>query len=349
MTVVKNVEFQVGRTGALTPVARLEPIFVGGVTVSNATLHNMHEIERKDVRIGDTVIVRRAGDVIPEVVKVVPEHRPKRSRKVRLPDKCPVCGSDVELTESEAVARCVGGLYCAAQRKEALRHFASRKAMDIEGLGEKLIDQLVDADLVRTPADLYGLTQEQVAGLERMAEKSAANVMAALDKSKRTTLPRFLYALGIREVGETTSQALAQYFLSLPPMMAATEEELVAVPDVGPIVAAHVKRFFQEKHNQQVIAELLDRGIYWPTVEAPKTKQDSPLQGKTVVLTGTLAAMTRDEAAEQLRAHGAKVTTSVSKSTDLVIAGTKAGSKLRKAEELGIEVWEEPDLLAVLD
>jgi len=348
MTVVKNVEFQVGRTGALTPVARLEPVFVGGVTVSNATLHNMDEVERKDVRIGDTVIVRRAGDVIPEVVKVLPEYRRKGARRVRLPAHCPVCGSNVERTESEAVARCVGGLICGAQRKESLRHFASRKAMDIEGLGEKLIDQLVEADLVRTPADLYGLSKEQIAGLERMAEKSAANVLDALERSKLTTLPRFLFALGIREVGETTSQALAEYFQSLPAIMKASEEELVAVPDVGPVVAAHVRRFFQEKHNQKVIAELLDRGIHWPSVKSAAVGENLPLKGKTVVLTGTLSEMTRDEAKDRLRALGAVVTSSVSKSTDLVIAGSKAGSKLRKAEALDIEIWDEADFLAIL-
>jgi DNA ligase (NAD+) len=243
----------------------------------------------------------------------------------------------------------VGGLYCAAQRKEALRHFASRKAMDIEGVGEKLIDQLVDGGLVETPADLYKLTQEQIAGLERMAEKSAANILAALDKSKRTTLPRFLYALGIREVGETTSQALSQYFLSLPEIMAATEDELVAVPDVGPVVAAHVKRFFNERHNQDVISELLDHGVHWPEVDASSVKKDSPVKGKTVVLTGTLSAMTREEAAQHLRSLGAKVTGSVSKSTDLVIAGSNPGSKLRKADEFNVEVWGETEFLSILD
>ncbi len=348
MTVVKNVEFQVGRTGALTPVARLEPVFVGGVTVSNATLHNMDEVERKDVRLGDTVIVRRAGDVIPEVVKVLPDHRPKGARRVKLPRKCPVCGSAVERTEAEAVARCVGGLYCSAQRKEALQHFASRKAMNIDGLGAKLIDQLVDADLVRTPADLYGLALEQVAGLERMAEKSAANVLDALERSKQTTFPRFLYALGIREVGETTSQALASHFGSIAPLTAASEADLVSVPHVGPIVAGHVRNFFQEAHNQQVIADLIERGVHWPDAQAPVEKGDLPLDGKTVVLTGTLSAMTREEATARLRALGAKVTGSVSRSTDLVIAGENAGSKLKKAGELGIECWSEEQLLVLI-
>lgn len=344
LTIVQDVEFQVGRTGALTPVARLDPVFVGGVTVSNATLHNMDEIKRKDVRIGDTVIVRRAGDVIPEVVKVLKERRPPRAKRVRLPRRCPVCRSDVIRAESEAVARCVGGLYCPAQRKEALRHFASRTAMDIEGLGSKLVDQLVDEDLVENPAELYELSVEQFEALDRMGEKSAANVVAALQKSKETTLPRFLYALGIREVGEATALALAQHFPSLGDLMEAEEETLIAVPDVGPIVAAHVRAFFQENHNRQVIQKLRDHGVRWPAPEPRAAAANSIVSGKTIVLTGTLESMTRDQAKARLTALGAKVTGSVSKSTDLVIAGASAGSKLRKAEEYGVEVWSEDEL-----
>ena len=348
LTVVRDIEFQVGRTGALTPVARLDPVFVGGVTVSNATLHNMDEIKRKGVRIGDTVIVRRAGDVIPEVVRVLRERRPPRTKGVRLPRRCPVCKSDVVRAESEAVARCVGGLYCPAQRKQALRHFASRTAMDIEGLGSKLVDQLVDEGLVENPADLYKLSEQQFEALDRMGAKSAANVVAALEKSKETTLARFLYALGIREVGEATALSLAQHFASLDELMIAEQEALIDVPDVGPIVAAHVRAFFQEDHNRQVIQELRDHGVRWLSPEPRATVEDSVVSGKTVVLTGTLESMTRDEAKARLTALGAKVTGSVSKSTDLVIAGSSAGSKLRKAEEYGVEIWSEDELMARL-
>jgi DNA ligase (NAD+) len=348
LTVVRDIEFQVGRTGALTPVARLDPVFVGGVTVSNATLHNMDEIKRKDVRVGDTVIVRRAGDVIPEVVSVLKERRPPRTKSVRLPRRCPICKSDVVRAESEAVARCVGGLYCAAQRKESLRHFASRKAMDIEGLGSKLIEQLVDEDLVKNPAELYGLSREQLEALERMGVKSSANVVAALEKSKETTLPRFLYALGIREVGEATALSLAEHFASLEDLMEAEEEVLTEVSDVGPIVAAHVRAFFREDHNRQVIQALRDHGVRWPSQEPRAASTESIVSGKTVVVTGTLESMTRDQAKARLTALGAKVTGSVSKSTDLVVAGASAGSKLRKAEEYGIEVWSEDELLARL-
>lgn len=345
LTVVQDVEFQVGRTGALTPVARLDPVFVGGVTVSNATLHNMDEIKRKDVRIGDTVIVRRAGDVIPEVVKVLKERRPPRAKGVRLPRRCPVCKSDVVRAESEAVARCVGGLYCPAQRKEALRHFASRTAMDVEGLGSKLVDQLVDQALVENPADLYRLSEDQFKALDRMGAKSAANAVAALEKSKETTLPRFLYALGIREVGEATALALAQHFASLDDLMQADEEALTEVPDVGPIVAAHVRAFFQEDHNRQVIQKLCDRGVRWPAQEPHADAADSLVSGKSIVLTGTLESMTREQAKARLSALGAKVTGSVSKSTDLVIAGASAGSKLRRAEEYGVEIWSEDEFI----
>jgi len=347
LTVIEKIEFQVGRTGALTPVARLEPVFVSGVTVSNATLHNMDEIERKDVRVGDTVIIRRAGDVIPEVVSVVKERRRGRPRKVRLPSSCPVCGSDVVRAESEAVARCVGGLFCAAQRKEAIRHFASRGAMDIEGLGGKLIEQLVDLRVVQNPADLYGLSQEQLEELDRIGEKSASNLIAALEKSKETTLSKFLYALGIRGVGEATALALAQHFGSLVQLMHANEETLTVVPDVGPIVAAHVSAFFQEDHNREVIAQLLESGVHWPDPPKIAAAEVSILSGKTVVLTGTLRSMTRDEAKARLLALGAKVTGSVSKATDLVIAGESPGSKLVKAEDYGVEVWAEDDFLRV--
>ena len=347
LTVVKDVEFQVGRTGALTPVARLEPVFVGGVTVSNATLHNVDDLHRKDVRIGDTVIVRRAGDVIPEIVKVVLDRRPDNARVVKMPKRCPVCGSDVVRTEGEAVTRCVGGLFCAAQRKEAIRHFASRRAMDIEGFGEKLVEQLVDRGLVRTVADVYDLTADQLTELERMGEKSAGNLMAALEASKSTTLPRFLYALGIREVGEATALTLANYFPSLDALLSANEEELQEVPDIGPVVAASIHAFFAEKHNRAVIKKLLSKGIRWPT-PARVAPTVSPFSGKTVVITGTLSTMSRDEAKARLIALGAKVSGSVSKKTDLVIVGENPGSKLAKAKELHTEICPEPEFLGLL-
>ena len=344
LTLVRAIEFQVGRTGALTPVARLEPVFVGGVTVSNATLHNIDELNRKDVRVGDTVFVRRAGDVIPEVVKVLPERRKKGARRVKLPARCPVCGSQVVRVEGEAVARCAGGLYCRAQRKEALRHFASRRALDIEGLGTKVIDQLVEADLVQNPGDLYELTQEQVAGLERLAEKSAANLVASIERSKSTTLPRFLYALGIREVGEATAGSLAACFGSLDALIEATVEELQDAPDVGPVVAANIRAFFAEPHNQHVIAHLLAKGVHWPET-APKKITSGPLAGKVVVLTGALKSMTRDEAKAKLQSLGAKVTNSVSKKTDFVILGENPGSKAEKAEQLAIAMLSEKEFL----
>ena len=347
LTVVENVEFQVGRTGALTPVARLEPVFVGGVTVSNVTLHNIDDLHRKDVRIGDTVVVRRAGDVIPEIVQVVEARRPAKTRIVRLPKKCPVCRSDVLRVEGEAIARCVGGLFCAAQRKESLRHFASRKAMDINGLGSKLISQLVDADLVRTPADLYMLDADKLGQLERMGDKSIQNLLDALEKSKRTTLARFLYALGIREVGETTAAALAQHFGNLEQLRQASEEDLIEVPDVGPIVAAHIRAFFQEPHNDQVVDQLLHHGIRWPT-EEKRARKSSPFYGKTVVITGTLSSMTRDEAKSLLISLGAKVTGSVSKKTDFVIVGSNPGSKAAKASRLGIAQIGEDEILPSL-
>ena len=341
-TMVQEIEFQVGRTGALTPVARLNPVFVGGVTVSNATLHNIDELQRKDVRVGDTVIVRRAGDVIPEVVSVVKRKRPKKTRIVKLPSSCPVCGSDVVRAEGEAVARCSGGLYCAAQRREALKHFASRKAMDIEGLGEKLIDQLIGNDLVHTPADLYTLSVEQISGLERMAEKSAENIVDALEKSKATTFARFLYALGIREVGEATAMSLANAFGSLEELMGSDEETLQGIQDIGPVVATHIQSFFQQLHNKEIIDQLIGNGITWKTGKKKKSVPQS-LAGKTFVLTGTLSSMTRNEAKERLQERGAKVTGTVSKKTNYLVAGDNAGSKLTKAQELGVEVISEEE------
>jgi len=348
-TVVREVEFQVGRTGALTPVARLEPVFVGGVTVSNATLHNMDEVERKDVRIGDTVVIRRAGDVIPEIVKVILEKRPKSARKVKLPLQCPVCGSEVERVEGEAVARCTGGLFCPAQRKEALRHFAARRALDIEGLGSKIIDQLVDGGLVNSPADLYSLTLEQIAGLERMAEKSAQNLLDALAKSKSTTLARFLYALGIRDVGESTAAALAAYFGKIDALLEADEAAIQEVPDVGPIVAAHVHHFFQQPQNRAVIDGLRQRGVHWPAQQRRAAASEGALNGKTFVLTGSLDSMSRDQAADRIAALGGKVSGSVSKKTAYVVAGADPGSKLAKAQELGVTVLDEAGFLKLLE
>ncbi|MEE4282631.1 MAG: NAD-dependent DNA ligase LigA, partial [Pseudomonadales bacterium] len=347
ITRVNEINFQVGRTGALTPVARLEPVFVGGVTVSNATLHNMDEVKRKDVRVGDQVIIRRAGDVIPEVVKVVPGSRQPGAQLIELPAQCPVCGSDVEHLEGEAVARCSGGLFCAAQRKESIKHFASRKAMDIDGLGDKLVEQLVDAGLIEHVNDLYSLTVEQIASLERMGEKSAANLVDALDKSKHTTLARFIYALGIREVGEATAQTLAQHFASLQAIQQADEETLQQVEDVGPVVASHIVRFFKQPHNLQVIDALLQAGIHWDEVEVTPPQQQT-LQGQTFVLTGTLSEMSRDEAKKALQARGAKVTGSVSKKTSYVVVGDSPGSKAAKAEQLGVEMLDEAGLMKLL-
>ncbi|HID46788.1 MAG TPA: NAD-dependent DNA ligase LigA, partial [Chromatiaceae bacterium] len=334
LTVVKDVEFQVGRTGAVTPVARLEPVQVGGVIVSNATLHNMDEVQKKDVHIGDTVYVRRAGDVIPEIVRVLPERRPPDAKKVLLPKHCPVCGSDIIKPKGEAVARCTGGLFCPAQRKEAIKHFASRRAMDIEGLGDKLVEQLVDQELVHDPADLYNLTEKQLMSLERMGEKSAQNLLDALARSKETTLAHFLYALGIREVGEATSQTLARQFGSLDALEKATQEQLQETPDVGPVVAAHIAAFFRQPHNREVIEKLLEAGIRWPDVEAPP-EDARPLAGKTFVLTGSLSRP-RSEIKAELQELGAKVAGSVSKKTDYVVAGEAAGSKLARARELGV-------------
>jgi DNA ligase (NAD+) len=348
-TIVRGVEFQVGRTGALTPVARMDPVFVGGVTVSNATLHNMDEVRRKDVRIGDTVVIRRAGDVIPEVVKVILERRPQGAREVELPSKCPVCGSAVEREEGEAVARCTGGLYCPAQRKEALRHFASRHALDIDGLGTKLIDQLVEGGVVNNPADLYELTAERLAELDRMGEKSAENLVKALEQSKqKATLPRFLYALGIRDVGEATAAALANHFGSIKELQGATEEQIQEVPDVGPVVAAHVYKFFQEKHNRDVLAAL-SKHIQLKAQARKAASGEGPLAGKTFVLTGSLDSMSRDQASERIVELGGKVAGSVSKKTSYVVAGAEAGSKLAKAQELGVVVLDEKAFLELLN
>ena len=339
MTRLEGVDFQVGRTGALTPVARLQPVKVAGVIVSNATLHNMDEIQRKDVRIGDTVIVRRAGDVIPEVVRSVPSKRPADTKTIKLPTHCPECDSEVIRPDDEAVARCSGGLFCPAQRKEAIKHFASRKAMDIEGLGDKLVDQLVDRALIHTPADLYNLTLEQFADLDRMAEKSAQNLLDALEKSRQTTLPRFLFALGIREVGETTARSLAIFFGDITSLYQADIVYLQTVPDVGPIVAEHIVAFFHQPHNLEVIDALLAADIHWPAIERVAAGQQ-PLAGKSFVLTGTLSRP-RSVIKEQLQALGAKVAGSVSKKTDYVVAGADAGSKLVKAEKLGLEILDE--------
>jgi DNA ligase (NAD+) len=347
LTVLREVEFQVGRTGALTPVARLEPVFVGGVTVSNATLHNMDEVARKGVRIGDTVVVRRAGDVIPEVARVVPERRPKDSRDIVLPTRCPVCSSTVERDAEAAVARCTGGYRCSAQRKERLRHFASRRALDIEGVGEKLVDQLVEAGLVESPADLYTLSLETLSGLERMGPKSAENVIAALERSKSTTLARFLFALGIRDVGEATAAALAAHFGDLEALAQADVATVQQVPDIGPVIAAHVVEFFVDESNRRVIDRLRQAGVSWPSViKAENSPQ--PLAGMTFVLTGTLESMQREEAEDALRALGAKASGSVSKKTSYVVAGRDAGSKLRKAEELGVPVLDEDALKRIL-
>lgn len=347
ITKVVDIEVQVGRTGALTPVAKLEPVRIGGVTVTSASLFNQDEIDRLDVRIGDYVVVRRAGDVIPQIVSVVKSRRRGRLRKFHLPDKCPVCGSPTYRPPGEAVTYCTGGLYCPAQRKRALEHFASRRAMDIEGLGTKLIDQLVDKGLVKDPADLYQLTKEQLVALERMGPKSADNLLAQLEKSKATTLPRFLYALGIHDVGEVTAQTLAEHFGSLEALMAASEEDLMAVPDVGPAVAASIRQFFAQKHNREVIRRLREAGVHWPDI-TPRKPEELPLAGKTFVLTGALASMTRDEAKESLRRLGAKVSGSVSRKTDYVVVGEDPGSKADKARELGVTMLDEEAFLQLL-
>jgi DNA ligase (NAD+) len=350
MTFVRDVEFQVGRTGAITPVARLEPVQVAGVLVSNATLHNADEIERLGLRIGDCVVIRRAGDVIPQVVGVVESERPENTTEIVFPTHCPVCGSDVERVEGEAVARCTGGLICGAQRKEALKHFVSRRALDVDGMGDKIIDQLVEKEYVHTPADLFRLTAGKLTGLDRMGPKSAQNVVAALEKAKETTFARFLYALGIREVGEATAAGLAAHFVTLDALIAASIEDLQKVPDVGIVVATHTFNFFAEESNREVIRQLTEEaGVHWPAPVIIKAEEiDSPFAGKTVVLTGSLTIMSRDDAKARLVALGAKVAGSVSKKTDLVIAGEAAGSKLVKAQELGIDVIDEAEMIRLL-
>ena len=346
-TVLTGVEFQVGRTGAVTPVARLQPVFVGGVTVSNATLHNRDEINRLGIKIGDTVIVRRAGDVIPQIVQVVESKRPADARDILFPDHCPVCNSPVETVAGEAVARCSGGLVCAAQRKEAIKHFASRKAMNVEGLGDKLVEQLVDLGLVKNLADIYSLTREQLAAMERMGEKSADNILAALEFSKKTTLAKFIYALGIREIGEATARNLANYFGSLESLAAADQEVLQRVPDVGPVGAHFVAEFFEQESNRIAVAALRDAGIHWNNIEVA-SPEALPLVGLTYVLTGTLESLSRDDAKAHLLALGAKVAGSVSAKTNYVVAGPGAGSKLAKAEELGLTIMDEAALIELL-
>ncbi len=347
ITQLLDVEFQVGRTGAITPVARLEPVFVGGVTVSNATLHNGDEIARLGVKIGDTVIIRRAGDVIPQITQVVLERRPDDAKDIEFPATCPICDSHVERIEGEAVARCTGGLVCQAQRKQAIKHFASRKALDVDGLGDKIVDQLVDRELIKTPADLFILKQGHFESLERMGPKSAKNLVNALQDAKQTTLAKFLYSLGIREVGEATAQNLANHFLTLEKITQASVDALTEVSDVGEIVAKHVRGFFSEEHNMAVVNALVEQGIHWPELTAPSADAQ-PLAGLTYVLTGTLSELNRNDAKARLQALGAKVSGSVSAKTDALIAGEKAGSKLTKAQDLGIDVLTEADLIALL-
>lgn len=345
LTILKDVEFQVGRTGAITPVARLEPVQVAGVTVSNATLHNADEIERLKIRIGDTVIVRRAGDVIPQIIGIIEDRRPHNTAAIHFPHHCPVCGSDIERVEGEAVARCTGGLFCDAQRKEALKHFVSRRAMDIDGMGEKIIEQLVDKEYVKTPVDLFKVNKDILIKLDRMGEKSAQKLINAIEKGKSTTFARFLYALGIREVGESTAANLANHFTSLDELLHANIDTLKNIPDIGDIVANHIVNFFAEKHNQDVINTLItDIGIHWPT-PVQITPSETPLNGKTVVITGTLHSMSRDQAKQKLTQFGAKVSGSVSSKTDIVIVGDNAGSKLSKAQQLNISIIDEEEML----
>ena len=349
LTTVRAIEYQVGRTGAVTPVARLEPVFVGGATVSNATLHNYGELLRKDVRERDTVVVRRAGDVIPEVVRSLPDRRQGEPPVPPLPARCPECSSEVARPEDEAVARCTGGLICPAQRRQALMHFASRGGMDIEGLGEVLVGQLVDRDLAKNPADLYALSREQLNELERMADKSSENLLGAIAGSKSTTLARFLFALGIRDVGRVTAASLARHFGSLESLRDASEEALREVPDVGEIVARRVSEFFRHGENLRVIADLKGHGVNWPDTEASPAASTGPLRGKTLVLTGTLEGMTRDEARERIAGAGGRVTTSLSKKTDYLVAGANPGSKLAKARTLDVEVLEQPQFLEMVN
>lgn len=348
LTTVVGIEVQVGRTGKLTPVAKLAPVFVGGVTVTNATLHNEDEARRKDVRVGDTVIVRRAGDVIPEVVAVLPEKRLSGAKVFTMPRHCPVCGSAAVREEGEVDYRCTGGLFCSAQRKQAILHYAQRRAVEVEGLGEKLVDQLIDNNVIRTLPDLYRLGLSALASLDRMADKSAQNIIAALEKSKQTTLPRFLFGLGIRHVGEATAKELARHFGSLDAIMDATLEQLLQVSDIGPIVALSVRTFFDQAHNREVVEQLRACGVTWEE-GAPAPVTPKPLTGKTFVLTGTLPTLSRDEAKDLIEAAGGKVAGSVSKKTSFVVAGTEAGSKLDKAQELGVAVLDEAGLKEMLD
>jgi len=341
-----DVEFQVGRTGAITPVAILNPVFVGGVTVSRASLHNADEIQRLNIKIGDTVIIRRAADVIPQIVKVQTSHN-TTNQTIIFPSLCPVCQSEIERIEDEAIARCTGGLYCAAQRKEAIKYFSSRKAMNIDGLGEKVAEQLVDAELINTPADLFNLSAEHLIPLERMGAKKAKNLINAIEQSKQTQLAKFILALGIREVGEATAKNLANYFLTLPAIQQANTEDLLKVDDIGDIVAQHIRLFFKQPHNQEVIKSLLEAGISWPELQR-KSPTESPLKDKVFVLTGTLVKMGRADAKQALENLGAKVSGSVSKKTDYVVAGESAGSKLKKAQDLNLEILNEEDLLTLL-
>lgn len=347
MTVLEDVDFQVGRTGAITPVARVKPVFVGGVTVSNASLHNADEVARLQVKIGDSIIIRRAGDVIPQIVATVIEKRPEDAKEIVFPTTCPVCNSQVEKLEGEAVARCTGGLFCEAQRKEAIKHFSSRKALDIDGMGDKVVEQLIDKELVSSPADLFNLTPSMLTMLERMGMKSATKLVAAIEVAKQTTFARFLYALGIREVGEATASNLAQYFLTIEALKGADTEALQKVDDVGKIVAEHLVNFFAQTHNLEVIDRLLAAGVHWPEVEV-KDIAELPLAGQTWVLTGTLNQLNRNDAKAQLQAMGAKVAGSVSKKTDCLVAGEAAGSKLAKAQELGVKVMDEQELMSLL-
>jgi DNA ligase (NAD+) len=346
-TTLLGILASVGRTGVVTPVAELEPVTVGGVVVARATLHNLDEVHRKDVRVGDTVLIRRAGDVIPEIMSVVLDKRPADAQPWEMPERCPVCGAEVMRIDGEAAHRCMGGLFCPAQRVGALLHFASRKAMDIEGLGVKLVEQLVEYDLVKSVADLYRLDRKELLTLDRMGEKSVDKLLAAVERSRQTSLPRLIYALGIAQVGHVTATQLARHFGDLEPLMQASEEELTAVPDVGPVVAHSIAHFFAESHNREAVEQLRERGVQWPVLERPSTAL--ALSGKTVVLTGTLESMTRDEAGARIEALGGKISGSVSKKTDYVVAGEKAGSKLDRAQALGVEVLDEAGFIALLE
>lgn len=347
-TKVLAIDFQVGRTGALTPVARLEPVFVGGVTVSNATLHNLDEAWRKDVRVGDTVVVKRAGDVIPDIVAVIAEKRPKGTHIISVPKKCPICHSEVIKPEGEVSPRCTGGLYCQAQVRESILHFASRRAMNIEGLGDRLVELFLNQRLIKDVSDLYALKSEDIAAQERLGEKSAQNLITAIELSKNTTLMRFIYALGIPQVGEATAMSVVQHFATLENIIAATEEDLQQVTDIGPIVAAEISGFFRQKHNLELIERLQKLGVHWPALTPKKAEGEQPLQGKTFVITGSLTAMTRDEAKDKLRNLGAKITESVSNKTDYVIVGADPGSKFDKAQALGVKILNESEFLELL-